>query len=135
MADRRPTWPSGPRLTRRRLVLAGTAAIVAAAGVQYGRFGQGTEFEVHVAKTLGISVAAASRLLAGARGRLGDGAYDLRAAAFLSVTTLPGSLLPAGVRERGIGPLVYPMLEDHADALVLLGLREPGPRSCAGLAP
>jgi len=135
MSDRRPIWRSAPRPTRHRLLLGGTTAVLAAAAAHYGRFGRGGRFEEHVAETLGIPVAAAAWLLQGARARLGAGSYEVRAAALLFATTPPGRLLPARVRERGVGPLVYPMIKDHADALVLLGIREPGPRSCGGLAP
>ena len=124
------------RLTRRRLLAAGVAGAVGAAGVGYGRFALGDEFEEHVADVLGISVEMASGLLARARDAVGDVEYGVRAAAFLAATTSPSrALMPHAARESGVHGLLRLMLEGSAGNIAYMGLRPKAPRrlACAGL--
>jgi hypothetical protein len=90
-------------------------------------------FERHFAHVIGVSEEAAGWLLDGAQRRLGWSSYLGRTSAFLAATTLPGSLLPDGARHRAVRGLLDPALTSHAETAVLLGLREPGSRVCAGL--
>lgn len=123
------------RLTRRQAIGAGTAGILAAGGVHYGRFSLGTEFEEHVSSVLGLDLAYAKALLAQAREILGDAEYDFRATAFLGATTFPGNLVPVKrVRRKAIEGLMGKMFLGPPDLLLYLGERSARPDGrCRGL--
>lgn len=122
------------RVTRRRVVIGGAVGVGVLVGAGYGRFAVGDEFEEHVAGVLGVSTAAATTLLAGARARLGDEDYRIHAASFLAATTFPGEqTLPADVRERAIERFVGNLVATQIDQLVGLGLQTRLSGPCRGL--
>lgn len=122
------------RVTRRRALVFGAAAIGATLFGRYGRYGVGDEFEDHVASVLGVSRSAARSLLESARHRLGSRDYDIRAAAFLAATTFPGAeMVPEGSRRDAVESLVIQMIETSQENLVALGLRGEVSGACRGL--
>jgi hypothetical protein len=124
----------GLRITRRRALVVSAAAISVALSGHYVRYGVGDEFEDHVASVLGVSRNAARSLLESARRRLGAGDYDIRAAAFLAVTTFPGvDVVPEGSRRQAVESLLIPMIGTSEENLVALGLRGQVSGVCRGL--
>jgi hypothetical protein len=123
------------RVTRRQALGTGAGGAAALAGLYYGRFALGGEFEDHVASRLGIDRERATLMLDRARERLGGAEYDARSAAFLAATTFPGTLVPAdGARRRAVEGLVGPMFAQRIDGLVYLGqLEQPPAGRCQGL--
>jgi hypothetical protein len=122
-------------VTRRQALAGGAAGVAVLAAGGYGRFALGDEFEEHVAGVLGLDVVSATELLKGARERLGDNEYRIRAAQFLAVTTFPGEqTAPHGARNKGFGELVAFMSQGTFENLVMLGMaRGDASRACAGL--
>jgi hypothetical protein len=122
------------RLSRRRLLVGAVAGASVVAGVNYGRYALGDDFENHVAGVFGISREAATVLLEGARERLGAEDYRLHATAFLSSTTFPGdAVLPAEAQRRAIERFVGNLVTTHIDQLVALGLQTPSAGPCRGM--
>ena len=125
--------PGKRGFTRRRLVAGGVAGAAVVAGAGYGRYAIGDEFEQHVAGVLGTSTEAAKELLKGARERLGD-EYDLMAAEFLAVTTLPIELAPSRTRRRAVRRLIPNLVSESRENLIYLGIQTPvPPAACSGL--
>lgn len=122
-------------ITRRRFLAGGAAAAGLLVAGGYGRFVFGDEFEEHVAGVLGIPVDAAERLVRGARDRLGGVEYELRASAFLSVTTFPGRLLaPRSLRRKAVRPFLEHLLDRSIENMIYLGLQKPTDSdACTGL--
>lgn len=114
------------RLTRRQAFGGGAVAIVGVAGVGYGRYALGDEFEQHVASTLGIPLERARPMIETARrGLEGRGEYERVAAAFVAATTFPGrQLLPRGTREHAIRVFLYEAMPHSASNLLYLGYIE-----------
>lgn len=122
------------QLTRRQVLGGGAVLAGAAVAGNYGRFLIADELEEHVGKVLGISTPAAAKLLDGARSRLGDVEFEIKAAQFVGVTTFPGSEAPYRVRNKGIGELTAHMVGDSYENLMLVGLRDVVANpACAGL--
>jgi hypothetical protein len=98
-----------PRATRRQALAAAGALAVAGIGGNWGRFAFGQTFESHVADLLGIDPDTTTELLRAMRRRTHD--YEARAAGFLAVTTVPGSLVsPRALKEHAIPAFVNPLM-------------------------
>jgi len=123
------------RISRRKLLAGGAGGVVLVAGVNYGRFALGDEFEEHVAGVLGTSTAVATQLTAAARERLGGFEYDQVATRFLAVTTFPGSeLAPGSIRDKAIRRLLTAMIAESTENLMYVGARAPTDSlACSGL--
>jgi hypothetical protein len=123
-------------VTRRQLLVAGGAAVGAAAVGIGGFYVLGDGFEEHVAGVLGIPTELAKQLTDRARERMDALEFEAGASAFLTATTFPGSeILPARVRKLAVRGLLGPMFSESKDNLAYLGLL-PSARlgePCAGL--
>lgn len=127
---------SGPRrITRRQLAVRGAAGVAVLAGVQYGRFAFGDQFEDHVAGVLGTSTAVATQLTRAARKRLGGREYDKLAAAFLATTSFPGDLVsPGSARDKASRRFLGSMIAESRENLMYVGMQEAtGSAACTGL--
>jgi hypothetical protein len=134
MSEQQPPPSDRSRgITRRQVLIGGaTAGALVAAG--YGRFALGDTFEHHFAGVLGIELEPARQLLAIARERMGDRDYDVRAAAFLAATTLPGEVLvPESARREAVDSLLLPMIKQSTENYVAIGLQDTTAPACGGL--
>jgi hypothetical protein len=88
-----------------------------------------------VASVLGLPLEHARDLTRQAQDRLSELKYDRIAAAFLFVTTAPGSwVTPDDVKRRAVHAFLSECVPDSRGNLVLLGLKRGGPSvSCGGL--
>lgn len=120
--------------TRRRALV---AAAGAAGAAYFGRFTVGGSFEQHVSEVLGLERPVTDELLELLRHDLSVD-YDLRAAAFVAVTTAPGRwITPAGLKRQAIESFVGPffgVVQGCATPFAYAGLRTSGfGGPCAGL--
>lgn len=123
------------RVTRRRALQGGAAAVGGFAAVVYAPLAVGGNFEQLVADRLGIGEELASTLLERARERYGDAEYDARAALFAFAFRGPTSVAaPASVRRSAAAALVGPMLDRPAANLAYARAgRDPSQEACNGL--
>jgi hypothetical protein len=120
-------------VNRRGFLAAGAGVVAAAAAAPYAPLVVGDEFESFVAGRLGLDSEVAAALLDDLRERLGDGEYDLRAAAFALALRRPyAALVPEGPRRSAVARFVEPLLSAPPQRLAYAVGRAPSD-SCGGL--